>query len=97
VHDGLQLRASRRIGVDPWDAEGGKHVSRFRVVDGCCAGCAGDVSRAPGQMPGVQYVEVLADAGMIHVGRDLIVNGLRRLAPSGKNVRIRSTATPVEA
>jgi len=48
----------------------GKHTSRFRVVEGCCAGCAGDVSGALGRLPGVLNVDVLAAAGMIRVEHD---------------------------
>jgi Cd2+/Zn2+-exporting ATPase len=48
------------------------HRTRFRVSEGSCADCAGDVAGALGRVPGVRSVDMLAASGLVvveHNGR----------------------------
>jgi len=44
--------------------------TRYRVVEGCCLDCAGDLGRVLGRLPGVEQVSVLATAGLVVVDHD---------------------------
>lgn len=48
--------------------------TRFRVSEGSCVDCAGDVAGAVQRLPGVRHVEVLSAAGVVTVEHDTRVS-----------------------
>jgi Zn2+/Cd2+-exporting ATPase len=48
----------------------GRARSRFRVTEGCCSDCAGDVAGTLGRLPGVLQVQVLSASRLVVVDHD---------------------------
>jgi Zn2+/Cd2+-exporting ATPase len=56
--------------------------ARFRIVEGCCLDCAGDLPGALGRLPGVRSVQVLEASGLVVVDHDgtVATEAIRRQA-----------------
>jgi Zn2+/Cd2+-exporting ATPase len=56
--------------------------ARFRIAEGCCLDCAGDLPGALGQLPGVRQVQVLEASGLVVVDHDgtVATEAIRRQA-----------------
>lgn len=52
------------------EGRGTAHRTRFRVSEGFCVDCAGDLQGAVGRLPGVRSVDVLTAAGIVVVEHD---------------------------